>query len=334
MKTKIYYCLFLLFLLEFTFRIAFCINYKASFFQPKDIIYQYYPELKQSFKSKNTFNIIMLGASVFEDVRGNIRQKLMDYLKMKIPDKNIEIINFSHPGHTSKDSANKLKTYKQLDKANLVIFYHGINETKGNACPDSIFNIDYNHYQRINTINIILKHKEANLTIIPLYLDLLGQQINLKMSMEKYYSTKGLGDKWLDYGNKIKTKVAFEKNVIEIYKHCQKQEVSLLNPEYVYHLPKNYRRNDRYKFYTKTKFGMPAVELWGIPKNVKKGIDTHNAVNEKVAKQYDFPFVKTNHLMPKIKSNFNDICHLTDSGAVAFVDIIGPEVANVIEHIH
>jgi len=326
MKNKILYLFYLLFLLEFTFRIAFCINYKANFFQPKKIIFQYYPVLEQSFKSEANFNIILLGASVLEDVRGNIREKLYNNLKGKLSKDNIEIINFSQAGQNSKDSANKLKIYSQLNKTDLVIFYHAINESKANACPDSIFNVDYNHYGRIRKINTIIKHWEANFTIIPLYLELLTQRINPPMSLEKYYSTKGLGDKWLVFGDHIKTATSFEKNLTAIYQTCQKNQVALLNPEYVYYLPKNYHKRHRHKYYTKTKFGMPAVELWGIPKNVKKGIDTHNAINEKVAFKYDFPFIKTNAHLPKIKENFNDICHLTDEGALAFVEIIAPEI--------
>lgn len=331
MKNKVLYTCFLLFLLELTFRIAFCYNYKASFYQPKDIIYQYYPVLQQSFKNENNFNIILLGASVFEDVRGNIRQKLFEALKEHLPNKGIEIINFSLPGQTSKDSANKLKIYKQLDQADLVIFYHAINESKANSCPDSIFNLDYNHYARIRKINTIIKHWEANFTVIPLYIELLLQRINPPMSMEKYYSTKGLGDKWLKYGGHIKTSISFEKNLTVIYQMCQKNEVTLLNPEYVYFLPKDYRHANRKRYYTETKYGMPAVELWGIPKNVKKGIDTHNSVSEKLARKYGFSFVLTNDKIPKIKDNFNDICHLTDQGAKAFVEVITPKVIELVQ---
>lgn len=49
-----------------------------------------------------------------------------------------------------------------------------------------------------------------------------------------------------------------------------------------------------------------------------------------MAKRYGLTFVKTNHLIKKKKSNFNDICHLTDAGALAFVEVIGPEVVNII----
>lgn len=261
-----------------------------------------------------------------EDVRGNVRQKLYNKLKDKLPKENIEIINFSQPGQNSKDSANKLKIYSQLHKVDLVIFYHAINESKANACPDSIFNLDYNHYSRVRKINTIIKHWEANFTVVPLYLELLTQRINPPMSLEKYYSTKGLGDKWLAFGDKIKTATSFEKNLTAIYQTCQKNDVALLNPEYVYHLPKNYHRDYRHEYYTKTKYSMSAVEVWGIPRNVKKGIDTHNVVNEKVAKKYGFPFIKTNDRLPKIKENFNDICHLTDKGALAFVEIIAPKI--------
>ena len=330
MRTTIIYILFLFLLLEITFRVAFSINYKTSFIKPQNLLYQYYPALKQSFQKNENYNILLLGASVLEDVRGNIRQKLKDYLKEKLPYIQVEILNFSQPGQTSKDSWNKIKSYKELERADLVIFYHGINEAKANSCPDSIFSLEYNHYQRIKRINKIMNHSEANFSVIPLYLDMLWESMNPKMSLEKYYSTPGLGDKWLVYGDNIKTEITFENNLSAIFNACKKHQISLLCPEYVYNLPKNYNRDSIHLFYTKTKFGMPRVELWGIPKNVKKGIETHNRVNEKVAKKYNFPFVKTNHLLPKTKENFNDICHLTDVGAIKFIDIIGPKVVELI----
>ncbi|MEM1124285.1 MAG: hypothetical protein AAGJ18_27855, partial [Bacteroidota bacterium] len=273
----------------------------------------------------------LLGASVLEDVRGNIRQKLYDTLKTHFPDKGVEVINFSQPGQTSKDSANKLKMYQQLAQADLVLFYHAINESKANACPDSIFDIDYNHYARIQKINTIIKHWEANYTVIPLYLELLGQRINPPMSLEKYYSTKGLGDKWLNYGEHIKTRASFEKNLTAIHQQCQQNQVSLLSPEYVYYLPEDYKKANHQQYYTEGQFGRTAVELWGIPKFVKKGIDAHNAVNEKVASKYDFSFVKTNDTIPKVKANFNDICHLTNRGASVFVAVIAPEIIEIMQ---
>ena len=66
------------------------------------------------------------------------------------------------------------------------------------------------------------------------------------------------------------------------------------------------------------------IEVWGSPANVVAGIEVHNRIVKELSA--DPPggavvkLVDQASLIPKSGIYFNDICHLTTAGSIAFVD--------------
>ncbi|MBW1946038.1 MAG: hypothetical protein JRJ51_24915 [Deltaproteobacteria bacterium] len=78
-----------------------------------------------------------------------------------------------------------------------------------------------------------------------------------------------------------------------------------------------------------TLFGAP-TEIWGISKNVVKGIDVHNGIIGAFdGYSKGVSYVDQRASFPQGGAYFNDICHLTQQGCERFVDGIFPRILEI-----
>ncbi len=344
MKEKLFSGILLLFFILLTeglFRIWFSINFNTSFIFPNQAHLDYYPSLVEINKTDinkddDYIDILILGASVMERVRGDVEGKLTDYFKQQYPHlaDNIRIHNASIPAHSSRDSKEKMELLK--DKAfDLVIFYHSINELRANNYPDDILKPDYSHLKWYQNLNLIKAHDELSISVIPFCVDYIYTMFQGIVQNKRLLGREEIRKDWIQMGEDIKTVDSYRDNIESIISITKSLESSLLLVEYVYYIPSNYDKKGIHILYSKTKIMPPVpIELWGVPKHVKKGIDLQNEVIVQISNQYKTSKVYSfamNDLISKEKKNFNDICHFTDSGAQEFVNYLSPVIADILE---
>ncbi|MBN2120769.1 MAG: hypothetical protein JW734_06930 [Candidatus Omnitrophica bacterium] len=316
----IIYVLFLLVVLEITCRLFFFLGKeKIPFFEPRKVIYLFYPELKiVDEKKEGTFDILLLGGSVLHENWGDIENILYQELSAK---RKIKIYNLSMAAHSSLDAYYKYK-FLQDRKFDLTILYQGINEARANNCPDVFFKDDYSHYSWYGLLNAYEQHKELSYMLFPYYLHrfllIAAERCGILVLVPQHGTKK----EWLSYGRNIKTTLSFRRNVENILKIAGKKNEKILLMTFAFYIPENYTRNS---FDNKSlDYGRHRcpIEVWGEPENVKSAILAHNKIIKDLAGQYrnNVIFVDQYNNIFRGRKYFDDICHLTHEGCKNFVE--------------
>ncbi|MBW2207593.1 MAG: SGNH/GDSL hydrolase family protein [Deltaproteobacteria bacterium] len=326
------YVLFLCLVLEIISRTEWSIRRDVPFFSPAT--YFYYPELKdveaESIKKNDSpFDILLLGGSVMTEEWGSIA-KLLEERIAYATKKRVRVHNLAKSAQTTLDSYYK---YRHLMEKSfdLVIMYHGINDVRLNNCPPSVYKEDYSHYAWYKVINFFEKHPGLGnvASLYSLYYRFIRIQEKIG-SPPKYISRKMPFKKWLQYGNHIKTATAFKQNIEKILDIAKQKGEPVLLMSFCYYVPPDYSLEG----FTKRKidytlFGAP-TEIWGISKNVVRGIDVHNDIIRAFAGYSDkIAYVDQKASFPRRGEYFNDICHLTQKGCERFVEGIFPRVLDI-----
>ena len=257
----------------------------VPFFNTKEVLQAFYPAYKEVktrkiVKDDETFDILILGGSVVAAYYP-IEKLLQEQLQLKTS-KPIRIHNVAEPAHTSLDSYYKYK--KLLDKSfDLVLFYHGINETRANNCPDSIFKKDYTHYSWYRALRQIDRQKEIRWTILPYTLHYAWIYLQEFIGSPELIHFKDNRKDWMKYGNSIKTEAAFRENIEKILSIAKRKNEKVILMSFAYYIPDDYSKE---KFVNKaldyTRHNR-AIEIWGKPEYVEKGILVHNTVIKSLA---------------------------------------------------
>lgn len=324
-RSWIYVLLILCISQEVSARLFWTIRFHIPFFYTDKIIYAFYPELKdiderRPTKSKGLFNILMLGGSVLNRDWSSVEEMLEKKLASKTT-KEINIYNVAEKAHTSLDSYYK---YKYLKDAHfdLVLFYHGINETRANNCPPSVFRQDYSHYSWYRIINSYEKQRPLiSFFSFPFTLNYAFMVLGEKMGLNDVVPMHEPKQEWLRFGASVKSKDSFERNIKRIIDLAESRGHPLLLMTFAYYVPGDYSKD---KFHSKLlDYTDPLfpVELWGKPDNVIAGIETHNGVVRQIAQNNkNILFADQAASLPKEGKYFHDICHLTHEGSQIFVD--------------
>jgi hypothetical protein len=216
-----------------------------------------------------------------------------------------------------------LKYQKLGDKQfDLVVFYHGINDTRLNNCPREMFRADYTHcswYDRIERLN---RHPELNFCVLPYTLEYCLVGLLDSRRFNRYLPRNAPDDGlWFADGEDIKTADSFRENLQSFLDLARERGAEVMLPTYAYYIPENYSaegvRARSLDWATHSAF----VEMWGTPRGVSRGIDAHNEVIRSLAARNPHVlFTDLAKSMPHGKAWFNDICHLTTLGSQFWVD--------------
>lgn len=326
------YILFLCLLLELISRTEWSIRRDVPFFSPAT--YFYYPELKNVEaenikKNDSPFDILLPGGSVLTEEWGSIA-KLLEERIAYATKKRVRVHNLAKSAQTTLDSYYK---YRHLENKSfdLVIVYHGINDVRLNNCPPQVYKEDYSQYAWYKVINLFEKHPGLGnvASLYSLYYRFIRIQEKIG-SPPKYISRKMPLKEWLPYGNNIKTATAFKRNVGKILDIAKQKGEPVLLMSFCYYVPPHYSLEGFMKREVDyTLFGAP-TEIWGIPKNVVKGIDVHNDIVKAFSGTSDkITYVDQKASFPQRGDYFNDICHLTQKGCERFVEGIFPRVLDI-----
>jgi hypothetical protein len=271
----------------------------------------FYPELYRSGAMKaelapdaGHYSVLLLGASVLEQTAPRLEQELRRELGERL-----RFYNLARAAHTSRDSFLK---YSHLGNRHfdLVIFYHAINDSRMNRCPDDAFREDYTHVYFYRAFQSRLAAGQMRLT------DFVRKDIaEAKPSgsddqLSKLYSAR------------IKTAGAFRHNLEPIVQATEDCHCPIVLMTFAYHIPPNY--TDEAFRAKRLDYEVSAlateVSLWGTPQGVKAAIDAHNQVIREVASRHkNVIFIDQKAMMPTDGRHFIDPCHLTEQGTDLFV---------------
>lgn len=307
------YLLFLICLLELWARGYFLLRRHVPFWAlPRELVFMWYPGLKELERyDGGRFSVLVLGGSALTKEWGNVPACLKSELEKAVA-RDVVLVNLASPAHGSLDSLYKYGWISGR-KFDLVIFYHGINETRANNVPPDFWKDDYSHYSWYREINFYFRHARLmkQPLLLPYFIEHLLVQLDREvLKKDKYVPTHSPREDWLEYGKDIKTRETFKKNVKKIIELAAERGEKLLVMTYAYYEPGP--DDDESSVYR------TSVKLWGKLGSVVTGMEEHNKAIEKLAADGGFIFLDQEKLLGGKKEYFTDICHLSDEGSEVF----------------
>jgi len=334
------YLLFVFLFLEGICRFYIVVKQGGAWFNPYRMMLGTYPELadavEETAKQGGRFRVLLLGGSVLDPAYGSVGRRLAQKLKEKgVP--GVEIVNVAREALTTRDSWLKYG-FLARSRFDVVFLYHGINEVRANNCPAEVFRADYSHYSWYELQNAACRHRDLmRLTVIPYWFDYLYHMVRQTASPEMYVPRDAPREDWLVHGATVKTASSFRRNTERIVDLAREKGETLILSTFAYYLPENYSRAAFTNGVLGYADGGLAVELWGKPEHVVKGIKEHNRMVREVAAELDrsraqgkdLPvyFVDMEQGIPKEGQYFVDVCHLSPAGC----DLFAARLVNVIE---
>lgn len=274
------------------------------------------------------YDVLILGGSVVNEGFGDIGARLEKGLGERLGRK-VRVCNLSFAARTSRDSLIKYRAL-QSQRVDLVVVYHGINDTRMNACPPTRFRDDYSHCAWYHKIQLFQQHREKRWLAFPFTLHYLAISILDKLPLGMYTPRMTPRDKWLEYGATVKTQSAFRNNLNAIVALAQQRGARVLLMSFAYHLPHVTADGENERDYAS---GQSLAGIWGMPRHIAAALDAHNQeVQEIVRANANVLYVDQQTLMPKDADRFHDCCHFTEAGCALFVgnilDGVGDDLAN------
>jgi lysophospholipase L1-like esterase len=298
------------------------VGYELSFWRPNHVLYAFYPELKdvdaiRPQRGDGHFNILLLGGSVLHHAWGEVEPALAEQLDMAGVH-NARIFNFGVPAHTSRDS---LLKYRALggSQFDLVVFYHGVNDTRTNNVPPERFRSDYSHYGWYATVNAVAPSHGTAIFALPYTLRYAVAGAKQRLDPDQFAPTHEPRLGWIQYGGSLRSVASFEDNLRQVVAIATGRRDPLMLMTFASHVPANYSRE---AFMQKTldyRLHRLPVELWGRREYVMAALAAHNDVVRRVAAEHpEMRFVDQARLMQGSARNFDDPFHLTIDGSVEF----------------
>jgi hypothetical protein len=268
-------------------------------------------ESKPLGRDDGHFDVLLLGASVMEQVADRLESQLRDEMGDRL-----RVYNLCTAAHTTRDSYWKFTRLAEKD-FDLIVVYHGINDARMNCCRPNEFREDYTHCGHYAAIQKQLVG--GDVTVTELALQEFGRLIPLGSPKPEM----------LEFGRTIKTANAFRTNVESIVRAAQSRQRPVLLMTFAYHLPANYSHAKFQQHeldYGEGQYEMEA-EVWGRPEYLRATIDAHNREIRRLASEYkNVILIDQLDLMPSEGRYFSDPCHLTDEGCRRFVTNMLPGI--------
>ena len=350
LKKVTFSVLFFLILLEVGTRFVMMSFFQTPFFKPSNIIYEYYPILKDvsNYKyDKSRKNLLILGGSVVFNDTIHVGKEADAFLNMQtttykahfcaldklIPNDEFNVLSLSMSAHNSLDSWYKYQYCKRKGiKFDYIFVYHGINDQRTNNIWANRFDEYYRHVEFYDDLYLINHHPEINFTTIPYLVDWFI--LNFKkdrQGLERYISKDvfmglltGEPEEFVKEGKDIKTAVTFKRNYERIINLAKKKNEKVVLSTYAWNQPEDYTFEAFYEkqlpYYDEQLF---PTELYGMPENIRKGLQIHNNIINTLSKEHpDLPYIDVNSNIPDTHEYFNDVCHLTDKGCQQLAHLI------------
>ncbi len=309
------------FTIEMICRIFWTFRYHVNFYNMKNVIYVFYPQIEtvKNNYDESKRSVLLLGASALNGRFGKVEY----YLAKDLNPYNMIVFNISVPALTSLDSYYKYYLLKNYH-FDAVVFYHGINETRANNCPPDMFRKDYSHYSWYLMVNAYFKHKEIQYLVFPYTFTYLFIKYAEKTGLLKLIPMHDPIEDYVVYGDSIKTVSSFRENLRRICEIAEsKGDGKVIVPLFLL---------NKTSYVDTTLNYACRVSLWGIDKNVRKGVELHNMVIKELSNEMDnLVLIDTYSLMERDSTTMVDICHFNDRGSRIFAGILRDTILKYVE---
>ena len=310
-------CAVALLILEIGSRAIYANERGFPFFYPVEHIV--YPPLYEQFHnySEEDVNVLLLGGSVMYFAgRANTLENALD-----VP---VRVYNLAQNAHSSRDSLTKYQY--ALDRGyrfDYVIFYHAINEVRANNVPPGLFAEDYTHYFFYRLTATVFRDRNPLLrfwlnSALAFRIERLVTQLRETRLFGRHLVHIAFPrEDWLQYGGDIKSRGAFESNLLEIARLAEENGSALIVPRFAYNpILADYAAG---RETGKTEQEMIRLaEQWGLPRHIAKGIQAHNEVIASHTGR--FTYIDTTSLQRP--ENFVDPCHFTPETQTEFLELL------------
>jgi hypothetical protein len=295
---------------------------------------KFYPELQKIIDTPITANdgyrdVLILGGSAISSEFSQMDSRLQKMLNADSAKNQpkVRVFNVAHPSHTSLDN---LKKYQYLaDKHfDLVIYYEAINENRANLVAKQNFRPDYQHILWYYDLALVEKHPEMSFTVLP-YLIEKGVGLAIKkLGGQTILNREAMYPEQNAFGANIKTLETYTHNLAQMVALAKQRGAKFLPVTYAMYFPKSVAEKgmeSNYDDFAPCRYPSPLI-LWGNPINVHKGVQQHNAALRRIASANALTLCDMDSLMPRQKSYYCDLCHLTPEGIAVFAGILGKSV--------
>lgn len=339
-RTPIYLSLTFL-IIEALCRVLLWFLFGSSLLHPSDIIYKYYPmvrEIREKYyqTDKAAHKILVLSCSTLHREWGGFGSILEQDLRHPasrsgIQDTSYSVFNAAGVGFTSRDNLNCYRLLSSLH-FDLVIDYSGINDARMNNCPASVYKADYGHTSWSNEVDCILRHAEMNFSVIPFFFDYLYQLIYQSVCPDRFipihYTQR---PEWWQYGRSLNSVKAFDNNVTAIATIGKNRGETILIIPYCYYIPEDYSLDRFMKKQLNYQFQLNSreIEIWGRPADVGLYLDSTNNTLSRIALESGaIYFDPRSEILPH-KEFFADVCHFSPAGLSFFASSVSNETFRI-----
>lgn len=310
--------------LEVVARAFWGLRYGVPFFYPARILYSHYPELKRVDTERPAhgdeyYDILFLSGSALHRDWGQVERGLGEQLAYNGRRK-VRIFNLAMPGHTSRDSWLK---YAALGAARfeLVIFYHGVNESRVNNAPPEIFREDYSHYAWYGRVNALVSYHGTASFALPYTLHYVAIRMWQLLKTDRHAPTHDPREDWLRFGRDPRSAVSFKHNLGAIIELASRRGDRLLLMTVATYVPRNYSLEAFKEKRLDYGLHLSPIEIWGAREHVVNTVAIHNDIVRSLAAHHEgVLFVDQARLMVGSARYFNDFCHFSVVGSLKFVE--------------
>ncbi len=342
LKTAVF-LLYVLVLLEVGSRVYWMVKRDLPFFATQQDFYdRFYEELIDSgvreadlSKDNGHFDVLLLGGSAMDRIARSLAEdsEAMAEAFGELTDQPVRVYNLAAPALTTRDSLIKYQLMGDLDKHfDLVVVYHGINDLRMNNIAPDRFESDYTHsgwycqIERMQAYGGLL-----SLWTVPYTCEYSVLHILSSKKLDVFIPRHKLNPDWMQYGEDIKTAGPFEENLRQIAAAAQQRGEPLALVTFAWHMPEDYNvetlRAEKLDY--SGEVPPDAVENWGTPAAVRKGMAVHNGIVRQLGQELpNVVLIDAEPAIEKSGAMFNDVCHLSEAGKRAWLKYVAPALKN------
>jgi hypothetical protein len=307
-------------------RLFWYVCYGVPVAHPDRILYAYYPPLRAVDQMRpahgdQSYDILLLGGSVLDNEYGQVEQSLREQLAYA-GQRSVRIFNLARPAHTSRDSWLKYAALREA-RFDLVIFYHGVNDSRANNSPPEKFREDYGHFSWYEAVNTLAQYHGQAMFALPYTLRWFVIRTRQVLMKDRYIPTHHPRPDWVRYGQESRSAVSFKANLGAILDLASQRGDQVLLMTFASYVPADYsleRFNEKRLDYG---LHLKPLEIFGRPEHVLATVAVHNAIVRELATQHkQLLFVDQASLMAGSPLYFNDPYHFTVLGSIKFVENI------------
>jgi hypothetical protein len=214
-----------------------------------------------------------------------------------------------------------------------VIVYHGINDLHANRIPEADYRDDYSHMEWYRQVNWLDQNQERlRWSALPFVVRDLYTLFE-KLSGRYRPAVDAPLDPDLGHDEVLKATPAFRSNLEALLDLAGERGDRVMLMTYAWYIPDGYAFKDFKRKQSGYTTHRVAVEGWGSPDAVARGLTAHNeAVRSLAAAHPEALFVDPEGLIPSERIYWNDVCHLTVKGTALLAGFVadGIEAAGIL----